>query len=299
MADDDSFYVGDEELDISKFKKKKKAKKEKTEEEKEAERVAIAGEFNYQIYPGDGAVANRRRKILDPKSRLTRFRDIPDDDIVQILGHRMPGALYKTVHPPLDELIEDYDPIKNIVKPTPGARAGDRIRFLQMTDSIYRPPFAPWLRARFYFSRLRGVDTVVFSSREILELRERDLEAAAKILFETELFDPARTAARGITVHGHSLRLDEDGLMFDARRRYMKDPETGDIVYIKDMHAYVLDQPVSMGRPFSDKELRAHDVSYRWDTEQYKSRTEILTVIGRLQQGRMLAGFRPSLLDEF
>ncbi|MBD3227501.1 MAG: coenzyme-B sulfoethylthiotransferase subunit gamma [Candidatus Lokiarchaeota archaeon] len=296
MSDDD-FYVGDEKVDLSKFKrKKKKTKKEVKEEDKLAK---TEGDYKYQFYPGDGNVANRRRKILNPEARLLRFRDIPDDDIVQLLGHRMPGALYKTVHPPLDELIEEYDPIKDIVKPTPGARAGDRIRFLQMTDSIYRPPFAPWLRARFYFSRLRGIDTVVFSSREILELRERDLEAAAKILFETELFDPARTAARGITVHGHSLRLDEDGLMFDARRRYVRDKETGEVVYIKDMHAYVLDQPISVGRPFSEEELRRYDVSYRWDTEQYKSRTEILSVIGRLQQGRMLAGFRPSLLDEF
>ena len=65
------------------------------------------------------------------------------------------------------------------------------------------------------------------------------------------------------------------------------------------MHANVLDQPVSLGRSFNDEELRKFDITFRWDTEQYKSKTEILTVIGRLQQGRMLAGFNPSLLNEF
>jgi methyl-coenzyme M reductase gamma subunit len=291
---DNSFFIGDEAIDLSKFKKRSK----KTVLEEEKTNLPSGGEYKVQTYPGMGTVADRRRKIMNPAQRLVKLRDIPDDDIVKVLGHRLAGSLYNTIHPPLDELIEDYDPIKHIVKPSPGARAGDRIRFVQFTDSFYRPPIAPWLRARFYFNRFRGVDTVVLSSREILEMRERDLEAATKVLIETEVFDPARTALRGITVHGHSLRLDEDGLMFDARRRYVKDKKTGEVVYIKDMHANLLDQPVAVGRPFTEQELRQYDITYRWDTEQYKSRTEILTVIGRLQQGRMLAGFNPELVDE-
>jgi methyl-coenzyme M reductase gamma subunit len=137
------------------------------------------------------------------------------------------------------------------------------------------------------------VDTVIYSGREILELRERDLEAATKILMETELFDPARTAIRGITVHGSSLRLDEDGLMFDARRRYVLNKETKEVMYIKDMSANILDKPVSVGRPFTDDELVDFDVTYRWDTEMYKSRTEILSVINRIQKGRAIGGWNP------
>ncbi|NVM28252.1 MAG: coenzyme-B sulfoethylthiotransferase subunit gamma [Candidatus Helarchaeota archaeon] len=240
-----------------------------------------------------GKVSERRRKILNPEKRLIKLRDLPDDSIVLLLGHRLPGSLYKSVHPPLDELIEDYDPIKDIVKPTPGARAGDRIRFVQFTDSFWRPPFAPWLRARFYFMRFRGVDTVIYSGREIMELRERDLEAATKVLMETELFDPARTAIRGITVHGHALRLDENGLMFDARRRYVLNKETNEVTYVKNMHAHILDKPISVGRPFTEEELVDFDVTYRWDTEMYKSRTEILLTINRIQKGRVLAGWNP------
>ena len=212
--------IGEEEIDLSKLKRKKKKEVVKEEE------VITETTYQKQIYPGMGKVSERRRKILNPEKRLIKLRDLPDDSIVLLLGHRLPGSLYKSVHPPLDELIEDYDPIKDIVKPTPGARAGDRIRFVQFTDSFWRPPFAPWLRARFYFMRFRGVDTVIYSGREIMELRERDLEAATKVLMETELFDPARTAIRGITVHGHALRLDENGLMFDARRRYVLNKET-------------------------------------------------------------------------
>ncbi|MDD1778080.1 MAG: coenzyme-B sulfoethylthiotransferase subunit gamma [Candidatus Helarchaeota archaeon] len=240
-----------------------------------------------------GNVSDRRRKILNPEKRLIKLRDLPDDAVVSLLGHRLAGSLYKSIHPPLDELIEEYDPIKNVVKPTPGARAGDRIRFVQFTDSFWRPPFAPWLRARFYFNRFRGVDTVIYSGREIMELRERDLEAATKVLMETELFDPARTAIRGITVHGSSLRLDEDGLMFDARRRYVLNKETNEVVYVKDMHAQILDKPISVGRPFTEEELRQYDVTYRWDTEMYKSRTEILLVINRIHKGRALMGWNP------
>jgi len=230
---------------------------------------------------------------LNPEKRLIKLRDLPDDAVVSLLGHRLPGSLYKSIHPPLDELIEEYDPIKSIIKPTPGARAGDRVRFVQFTDSFWRPPFAPWLRARFYFMRFRGVDTVIYSGREIMELRERDLEAATKVLMETELFDPARTAIRGITVHGSSLRLDEDGLMFDARRRYVLNKETNEVVYVKDMHAQIIDKPISVGRPFTEDELRQYDVTYRWDTEMYKSRTEILLVINRIHKGRALAGWNP------
>ncbi|MHA1266720.1 MAG: coenzyme-B sulfoethylthiotransferase subunit gamma [Candidatus Helarchaeota archaeon] len=282
----------EEEIDISKLKRKQKKEVVKEEE------IVTELVYEKQFYPGMGKVSDRRRKILNPEKRLLKLRDLPDDAIVMLLGHRLPGSLYKSVHPPLDELIEEYDPIKMIVKPTPGARAGDRIRFVQFTDSFWRPPFAPWLRARYYFNRLRGVDTVIYSGREILELRERDLEAATKVLMETELLDPARTAIRGITVHGSSLRLDEDGLMFDARRRYILNKETGEVVYIKNMHAQIMDKPISVGRPFTEEELVNYDVSYRWDAEMYKSRTEILTVINRIQKGRMIAGWNPEAAND-
>ncbi len=251
-----------------------------------------------QTYPGSDKVSDRRKKLMDKTKRLIKFRAIPDDNLVLLLGHRLTGESYVSVHPPLDELVEKYDPIKELVEPTPGARAGDRVRFIQFTDSVYYPPIAPWLRSRMYMSRFRGCDTVVYSSRQLLEMRERDLEATSKLLIETEVFNPAKTAVRGITVHGASLRLDEEGLMFDARRRYRLDKETGEVVYTKDQHAYVLDLPIPVGRPLTEREARRDDITYRWDVAPYPSRTEISTVLGRYVTGRIVSGFNPELTDE-
>lgn len=266
---------------------------------KERKRKRFKQKVDYvpQFYPGSERVSARRRKIMDPSKRLIKLRDIPDDEIVEILGHRSPGALYTSVHPPLDEIVENYDPIKNIIKPTAGARAGDRMRFVQFSDSFWRPVITPWLRARLYFTRFRGVDTVIYSGRELLEMRERDVEEATKTLIETELFDPARTALRGLTVHGHALRLDSDGLMFDARKRYIYDKEVNEVIYVKDMHAKILDEPIAVGRPLTDEELMDMDITYRWDTSQYKSRTDILSIIARISKFRILGGFKPDLLN--
>lgn len=255
--------------------------------------------FEPQIYPGKDEVSERRRKLWDKRRRLIKYRDVSDDDITRLLGHRAVGALYVSVHPPLEELIEPYDPIKSLVTPTPGARAGDRIRFVQFSDSFWHPPITPYARQRFYFSRFRGVDVVCYSGRSLLEMRERDLEAATKVLLETEVFNPARVALKGITVHGHSLRLDEDGLMFDARRRYIYDKETGEVVYIKDQLGRVIDEPVPVGRPFSEEECRKLSITYSWDTRQFKSRTEVLEVISRAGRLRVLAGFNPEMVSEY
>ena len=259
-----------------------------------------SGEVEYepQIYPGKDDVSERRRKLWDKRRRLAKYREIPDDDITRLLGHRATGALYVSIHPPLEELIEPHDPIKSLVVPTPGAKAGDRIRFVQFSDSFWHPPIAPYGRVRLYFNRFRGIDVVSYSSRCILEMRERDLEAVMKLLLETEVFNPARTAMKGITVHGHSLRLDEDGLMFDARRRYVYDKDSGEVVYIKDQMGRILDQPVPLGRPLSEEECRKMGITYSWDTRQYKSRTEVLQMISRATKMRVLAGFNPESIND-
>ncbi|NVM54021.1 MAG: coenzyme-B sulfoethylthiotransferase subunit gamma [Candidatus Helarchaeota archaeon] len=250
-----------------------------------------------QFYPGYGRASERRRKVVNRDRRLVKLRNIPDDDIVRLLGHRAPGGLYLSLHPPLDELMEAYDPIKELVIPSPGADSGDRMRFVQMVDSFWRPPIAPWLRERMYFTRFRGIDTVVEAERTLLEMRERDVEAAAKLLIEMEVFDTGRTALRSITPQGHSTRLDEMDLMFDARKRYILDFDTGHIVYTKNMHAETLDKPVPLGYPVTDNELKAIDPTYRWDTGQYKSKSEVLIVLSRIGELRILGGFKPDMIN--
>ena len=55
-----------------------------------------------QIYPGTSQVAQNRRNFTNPEYELEKLREISDEDVVKILGHRAPGEDYKTVHPPLD-----------------------------------------------------------------------------------------------------------------------------------------------------------------------------------------------------
>ncbi|MDD1646565.1 MAG: coenzyme-B sulfoethylthiotransferase subunit gamma, partial [Methanomicrobiales archaeon] len=94
------------------------------------------------------------------------------------------------------------------------------------------------------------------SGRQIVECRERDLEKIAKELVGTEIFDPARTGIRGATVHGHSLRLAEDGMMFDMLARCILDK--GTVKYVKNQIGEPLDKAVNVGKPMDDKWLKAH-----------------------------------------
>jgi methyl-coenzyme M reductase gamma subunit len=250
------------------------------------------------IYPGRDRVAERRRFVLDPKSKFKKLREVSDEDIVLLLGHRTPGERYRSVHPSLDELEIPEDPIKDLVQPSDGAREGDRFEFLQMTDSVYFSPLVPWFRGRMYHSRYRGIDTLVYSGRELLEARERELEDYAKELIETELFDPARTAIRGITVHGSSLRLDENGLMFDGRRRYVYDKEKNEVVYVKNQKAISLDKPISVGKPLSEKELIEKAIIYRPDSVSYRRAKELWEVLSNVMRQNVLGGFNPEKIEE-
>ena len=168
-----------------------------------------------QFYPGTSQVAQNRRNLCNPDYKLEKFREISDEDVVKILGHRAPGEEYPSVHPPLEEMDEPDDVIREMVEPVDGAKAGDRVRYIQFVDSMYFAPAQPYVRSRAYLCRYRGADAGTLSGRQIIEARERDLEKISKELLETEFFDPARTGIRGASVHGHSLRLDEDGVMFD------------------------------------------------------------------------------------
>ena len=224
-----------------------------------------------QYYPGTSQVAENRRKFTNPDVELEVLREISDEDVVKLLGHRAPGEEYKSVHPPLD--------IREIVEPIDGAKAGDRVRYIQFVDSMYFAPAQPFLRARSYVYRYRGIDTGTLSGRQIIEARERDLERISKEILENEYFDTARTGIRGSGVHGHSLRLDENGLMFDMLRRQVLNKETGNVEMVKDQIGHELDEPVVLGEPLDEETLRAKTTIYRCDGEAYKDDEDAVTVL--------------------
>jgi methyl-coenzyme M reductase gamma subunit len=250
--------------------------------------------YKAQYYPGKSKVAANRQKYMDPTYKLEKLRTVSDDDLVRLMGHRVPGEAYKSTHPPLAEMGEPACPIREMVEPTPGAKAGDRIRYIQFTDSVYFAPITPYMRAWMGHTRYRGVDIGVLSGRVPLEARERDLEKISKELVETEIFDPARTAMRGATVHGHSLRLDENGLMFDMLKRYIFDKKTGEVVYVKDQIGVPLDKPIAVGKPIKEDELRKRTSEFRVDGDAFRADKELISFIERLHMLRTEAGFDPN-----
>jgi methyl-coenzyme M reductase gamma subunit len=246
-----------------------------------------------QYYPGTTKVAENRRKFSNPDAELEKLREVSDEDVVNILGHRAPGEEYPSVHPPLEEMDEPDDAIRDMVVPIDGAKAGDRVRYIQFTDSMYFAPAHPFLRSRAYLCRFRGADAGTLSGRQILETRERDLEKYSKYLLETEFFDPGRSGIRGKTVHGHSLRLDEDGMMFDMLRRLVMNRTTGKVEAVKNQIGDELDEPIVMGEPLDEDTLKEKTTIYRKDGEAYRDDADAVEVLQRIHVLRSEGGFCP------
>jgi methyl-coenzyme M reductase gamma subunit len=246
-----------------------------------------------QYYPGTTKVAQNRRNFCNPEYELEKLREISDEDVVKILGHRAPGEEYPSVHPPLEEMDEPEDAIREMVEPIDGAKAGDRVRYIQFTDSMYFAPAQPYARSRAYLCRYRGADAGTLSGRQIIETRERDLEKVSKELIETEFFDAARTGIRGKTVHGHSLRLDEDGMMFDMLRRQIYNKDTGKVEMVKNQIGDELDEPVDLGEPLDEETLMNKTTIYRVDGEAYRDDTDAVEIMQRIHVLRSQGGYNP------
>jgi methyl-coenzyme M reductase gamma subunit len=250
--------------------------------------------YKPQYGPGTSIVAENRRKYMDPGHKLEKVRDITDEDIVLIMGHRAPGSAYPTAHPPLAEQQEPNCPVRKLVTPTEGAKAGDRVRYIQFADSMFNAPSQPYERTYLEMYRFRAIDPGTLSGRQIVECRERDLEKYAKELLNTELFDPARVGVRGATVHGHSLRLDEDGMMFDMLQRCVFDKKDGIVKYVKNQIGEPLDRAVPVGKPMDEKWLKAHStIFHSLDGVAFRDDPEYVEYIQRIHSLRTKYGFMP------
>jgi methyl-coenzyme M reductase gamma subunit len=250
--------------------------------------------YKPQFYPGKTSVAQNRKKFMDPSYKLEKLRSLSDDDVVIMLGHRAPGSAYKTSHPPLKEGGEPDDPIRKLVEPTPGAAAGDRIRYCQFTDSMFYAPAVPYVRSWMAATRYRGVDPGTLSGRQIIEGRERDIEKITKELMESEVFDCARSGLRGCTVHGHSLRLNENGMMFDMLQRVVLD-KSGNVFAVKDQVGDPLDRKVNLGKPMSDADLKKRTTIYFIGGVPARSDAEMIGWVQKIHNERTKCGFAPKL----
>jgi methyl-coenzyme M reductase gamma subunit len=245
--------------------------------------------YKRQFYPGATSVAANRRKHMSGK--LEKLREISDEDLTAVLGHRAPGSDYPSTHPPLAEMGEPACSTRENVAATPGAAAGDRVRYVQFADSMYNAPATPYFRSYFAAINFRGVDPGTLSGRQIVEARERDMEKCAKVQMETEITDHALAGVRGATVHGHSVRLQEDGVMFDMldRRRL----ENGTIIMDKDQVAIPLDRKVNLGKPMSSEEAAKRTTIYRVDNVAFRDDAEVVEWVHRIFDQRTKFGFQP------
>ena len=250
--------------------------------------------YKPQFGPGSTIVAENRRKFMNPGYKLQKMRSVTDEDVVLLMGHRSPGAAYPSSHPPLSEAGEPKCPVRRLVTPLDGAKAGDRVRYIQFTDSMWFAPIHPYVRSYMYSTRFKGVDPGTLSGRQIIECRERDLEKIAKELIETEVFDPALTGIRGATVHGHSLRLDENGLMFDMLQRRVFDPRSKTCKYVKNQIGEPLDKPIDLGKAADEKWLKAHTTIYNSNGGvAFRSDKEYVEWVQRIHSLRTKYGFMP------
>jgi len=48
--------------------------------------------YTPQYGPGTSVVAENRRRQMNPNIQLDKVRDVTDEDVVLILGHRAPGS---------------------------------------------------------------------------------------------------------------------------------------------------------------------------------------------------------------
>lgn len=246
-----------------------------------------------QYGPGTSVVAINRRKQMDPTHKLTTMRNITDEDIVLLLGHRAPGASFKTMHPPITEQQEPSCPMRQLVKPTEGAKHGDRVRYVQFADSMFNAPCQPYQRTYTEMYRFRGIDPGTLSGRQIVECRERDLEQYCRLLIETEMFDPALVSLRGATVHGHSLRLSEDGMQFDALQRCMLGKD-GMVRYVKDQIGLPLNRMVEVGKPLDQKWLKEHSTIFHCLVgTALRDDAEYVEYLQRIHTLRTRYGFMP------
>jgi methyl-coenzyme M reductase gamma subunit len=246
-----------------------------------------------QYSPGTTKVAENNRRIVDPESTPRKLREVSMNDVVLLLGHRHPGEAIPTVHPPIEEMAEPDCPIRKLVEPTPGAKAGDRLNYVQISDAYHFSPSSPYPRARKYCARYRGIDVGVLTARTIVEMRERELEQLVRDEVESESFDPARTLLKGITTHGVAIRLDEDGLQFDALKRARLDKASGKVVYEKNQLGAPLDEPIAVGRPASEDELKERATQYHLKNVRYSEEPEMHRAIERMWEIAQLMGIDP------
>ena len=95
-------------------------------------------------------------------------------------------------------------------------------------------------------------------------------------------------------MHGHSLRLEENGMMFDmlARTEMGKD---GNVYQVKDQVGIPLDKKLNLGKPMSEAEAKKRTTIFRIDGVNLRKEqdSESITALHHMWELRSKWGFRP------
>ena len=79
--------------------------------------------------------------------------------------------------------------------------------------------------------------------------------------------------------------------MFDALQRYVYDEETGHVIYVKDQVGVELDEPVDVGEPLPEDELKKITTIYRYDNVSLRDDPEVIKVVEEIHLARTEGGY--------
>jgi len=95
-------------------------------------------------------------------------------------------------------------------------------------------------------------------------------------------------------VHGHSLRLDENGMMFDMLARTQYDKKSNSVKIVKDQVGVPLDTEVKVGKPMEDKWLKSHTTMFHSVSgTAFRDDAEYVEYVQRIHSLRTKYGFMP------
>jgi len=94
-------------------------------------------------------------------------------------------------------------------------------------------------------------------------------------------------------VHGHSLRLAENGMMFDMLQRSVLG-EDGIVRYVKNQIGEPLDRPVVLGKPMDENWLKEHTtIFHSLGGTPFRDDAEYIEYVQRIHSLRTKYGFMP------
>lgn len=86
--------------------------------------------------------------------------------------------------------------------------------------------------------------------------------------------------------------------MFDALQRYVYDEDKDHVVYVKDQVGIELDEPIDVGEPLPEDELKNLTTIYRYDNVSLRDDPEVIKVVEDVHFARTEGGYGLDVFDK-